>query len=299
MISDLELLDDDGEPVRGPDPGARAPGSGAAGPYTGASAPRAGAAGPYAGGGGGVGGPPSGGPGGGPRVPAGDAPAAGVRDPRGRPWPWALGGALVASVVWGGGLAVHQALDRGPDLGGYRATDGLCAEAPLSSLVAAYGKRGATTSDDSTRHPALDRAYCSVQLGEQPTTYEVTIRYELHRQVDPGAEFDAKERQSLLDEGPEPQPVVGLGEQAYFGDGASYADLVVLDGHTVLGLSVSLVHEYDLDGEDHESPDEQEVPALTDVKGPMVEDMRKLMEVLRGAPPEGIQPSSVPTPGAD
>ncbi|WP_228980383.1 hypothetical protein [Streptomyces sp. DH12] len=298
MISDLELLDDDGEPVRdtGPGrvPGARTPLPGGAGPFAAASAPPAGA--PYTGG---PGGPPPGGDGdGGPRGPADDAPTA-ARGLRGRPWPWALGGALAASVLWGGGLTLHQALDRGPDLGGYRATDGLCAEAPLTSLVAALGKRGATTSDDSTRHPALDRAYCSVQIGEQPTTYEVTIRYALHRQVDPGAEFDAVERQSLFEQGPEPQPVAGLGERAYFGDGESYADLVVLDGHTVLGLSVSVVQEYDLDEAVPEPPNQDAVATLTGVKEPMVKDMRKLMEVLRGAPPEGIRPSPVPTPGAD
>lgn len=262
MISEPELLDDQGDPPRGTTP---------------VRGPRGGA--PY---------------GLDPGHPEDGSPPAGRGGGRyRRPWLWALGGALGASVLWAAGLAAYQT--RGPDLGGHRASDALCAEAPLSALVTALGKRGATTDADAYGHPALDRTYCSVQLGEAPSGYEASLRYELHKETDPAPEFDAVQSQAAMPEEPAPEPVPALGDKAYFSvSGGTYAELVVLDGPAVIGLSVSTLHEYIDDTGD--PPGESTHAPLDGVKEFMVEDMRELMERLRSPAPSG--PDGTPSPDA-
>ncbi|AOT60810.1 hypothetical protein ACFV08_21105 [Streptomyces fradiae] len=254
MISEPELVDDAGEPLRPGRPTAYAAGGGF--PYGSGADPV-----------------------------EGGAPAVLPGGRYRRRWLWAFGGALGASVLWAAGLTAYQT--RGPDLGGYRAAPSLCAEAPLSALVTALGKRGATTSAESYEHPVLDRAYCAVTLGELPSTYEVNLRYELHKQADPGVEFEAVRKEAALPEEPAPEPVPGLGEKAYFSvGGGSYAALVVLDGQAEIALSVSGLHEYVDDTGD--PPGESTHAPLDGLKEFMVEDVRELLERLRTAPaPDG------------
>ncbi|MDT9684702.1 hypothetical protein RND61_21975 [Streptomyces sp. TRM76323] len=250
MISEPELLDDEGDPPRGAAP-ARGPEGGAPAPGRGGARYR-------------------------------------------RPWLWALGGALGASALWAAGLTAYQT--RGPDLGGYRATEALCAEAPLSALVTALGERGATTGADTYEHPVLDRAYCSVQLGEPPTGYDASLRYQLHKESDPGPEFGAVQGRAAVPGEPAPEPVPGLGDEAYFSvSGGTYAELVVLDGPAVIGLSVSTaLHEYLDDTGD--PPAESTHAPLDGVKEFMVEDVRALMERLRSPAPSDL--AGTPSPDA-
>ncbi|MCQ0023910.1 hypothetical protein M4914_13750 [Streptomyces somaliensis DSM 40738] len=217
------------------------------------------------------------------------APAAGWAGPRyRRSWSGVLCGALGASVLWAAGLTAYQT--RGADLGDYRTPDALCAEAPLSALVTALGKRGATTTADTYEHPALDRAYCSVQLGEAPAGYEASLRYELHKKTDPAPEFEAVQGVAAMPEEPGPEPVPGLGDKAYFSvSGGTYAEIVVLDGPAVIGLSVGTLHEY-ADGSD-----EPTHAPLDGVKEFMVEDVREIMERLRSPAPPG--PAGTRSPG--
>ncbi|MCP9986648.1 hypothetical protein LUX01_08010 [Streptomyces sudanensis] len=183
-----------------------------------------------------------------------------------------------------GGLAAYQT--RGADLDDYRPSDALCAEAPLSALVTALGKRGATTTADTHEHPALDRAYCSVRLGEPPAGYEASLRYELHKKIDPAPEFEAVQGEAVMPEEPGPEPVPGLGEKAYFTvSGGTYAEIVVLDGPAVIGLSVGALHEYDGDA-DKPSGEPTHAP-LDGVKEFMVEDVREIMKRLRSEEPPG------------
>jgi hypothetical protein len=263
VISEPELLDDAGDPLR---PGGRDPhGPGGDGTPHGFGGGRSGD-GPYG--------------------PEGGAPAGGTRWSRyRRPWMWALGGALAASALWAAGLAAYRTGD--PDLGGYRAAPSLCAEAPLSALVTALGKRGATMDAQAFSHPALDRSYCTVHLGEPPTGYEASLRYELHRKTDPGPEFEARHREAAMPDEPVPELVPGLGEKAYFSvSGGTYADLYVLDGPVVLALSVSTVGEYIDDT--GPPPGESTHAPLDGVKEFLVEDARELLERLKAAPPRGL-----------
>ncbi|MEU2183176.1 hypothetical protein [Streptomyces thermolilacinus] len=277
MISEPELLDDAGEPLRPGTPHPDPHGPGRDGIPYGSGGGRFEGGGPYGTGGG----APYGSP-----LREGGAPAGGTRWERyRRPWVWTLVGALGASVLWAGGLAAYRT--GGPDLDGYRTAPSLCAEAPLSALVTALGKRGATTDAQAYTHPALDRSYCSVHLGEHPTAYEVSLRYELHRKTDPGPEFEALHREPYASGEPAPEPVPGLGEKAYFSvSGGTYADLLVLDGPVVLALSVSTIAEYIDDT--GPPPGESTHAPLDGVKEFLVEDARELLERLRSAPPTDL-----------
>ncbi|WP_187645712.1 hypothetical protein [Streptomyces sp. TRM49041] len=288
MISEPELIGDDGEPVRigatGARPDGRFPGDGNDGDNGGDGGNAYGRDGRDGRDRGDV----TGG------VPAG----AGNRWGRRRRL-WALGGALGASVLWAAGLSTYRTL--GPDLDGYRTTEALCAEAPLTALVTTLGKRGATSYDDTTDHDALSRGYCSVQLGEGPATYEVALRYELHKKTDPDAEFEAREGEPLLGDGPSPSPLPGLGERAYFSQGGGiYPELVVLDGQAVLAMSVNVYYEYDHTTDEAQGPDDAAVAALAGVREFMVEDMKTLMRRLRTAPSPTppSPPASPPSPSA-
>lgn len=223
-----------------------------------------------------------------PPVPAPPAPAGGrpeVAEPlpdgerrAPRPWVWALGGALVASALWAGGLYAYRAT--GPDLGGYRATENLCGEAKLTAMSLAYGKRnGGPARGPHSRHEALDRAECSVTFGTGEPFYGADFTYELHRKTDPGPEFEPREISDVYSDY-DWQPVAGLGERAFYAqDEEGFAALKVLDGQAVLTLFVTAQMDYD--PESDEPPPEPDGSALSGVKDVMVEDMKSLMAALK------------------
>ncbi|MFD7442929.1 hypothetical protein [Streptomyces sp. NPDC059909] len=203
-----------------------------------------------------------------------------------RPWLWALGGAVLASAVWAGGLYAYERI--GPDLGGYRVNRDLCKEAEFKALTAAVGTRtdGFSAADD---HRSLNRSTCVVDFlppgGREfeGLQYAVEVSYQLHKETDPEPEFDAEARPSPeFGDERKAKRIEGIGERAYLlmpdtGDGN--LDLVVLDGRAVLKISVFVQLNYGPEDEPVEKP-----PAGTDVpalKGAVIEDMKALIARLK------------------
>ncbi|MGW7367582.1 hypothetical protein ACWGI8_30215 [Streptomyces sp. NPDC054841] len=199
-----------------------------------------------------------------------------------RAWLWALGGAVVASALWAGGLYAYER--PGLDLQGYRVSRNLCLDAEFTSLGGALGARtGAIASVDE--HVALDRAHCSFQLTGtgQNQEYQVTVSYVLHKKTDPGAEFEVMRRPFAPDGDPrEVQPADGLGERAYLvipTEGYPLMDLDVLDGQAVIRVGVSAVFTYT--GEDDTEVPPPDVDELMSLKDHVVEDTRQLIARLK------------------
>lgn len=198
------------------------------------------------------------------------------RGPR-RPWLWALGGAVAASAVWGGGLFAYarQEDGRGPDLGGYRLGVDPCGRAKLEGLASVFGRRGESSNPITVEQPALYRAECSVVLEGKPVGYQVQVTYTLHRVTDPGPEFEALMNDPLQGSN---EQVSGVGEIAEFtDDNAGGMRLRVLDGQAVVELSLSPSLTYDGVGPPPEPPRLDPAAARTY----LVEDMTALMAELR------------------
>ncbi|MER7172004.1 hypothetical protein [Streptomyces mesophilus] len=207
-----------------------------------------------------------------------------------RPWLWALGGALVASAVWAGSLyAVRAGAETG--LEGYRLPDDLCTTATLASLSVKYGKR--TPAHRAVRKdPALDRAWCTAELGEQElgepgqggVRYAVNLSFALHKEVDPEPEFKTLATQKdWYDESDsaEIKEVTRLGERAYYTPGDSYGQptLDVLDGPVVLQMTISQSYDdVSMDEDEFVPPPE---PDFRGVRELMIEDMKVLMQDLK------------------
>ncbi|MFD0370331.1 hypothetical protein [Streptomyces sp. NPDC127114] len=210
-----------------------------------------------------------------PPPPAGQDTAA----PRARrPWTWALGGAMVASAVWAGGLyAYERGQDGGPDLGGYRTDRDPCQVAKAEGLAAAFGPKGVSPDEPlKVDHPALFQWSCSVTLASKPITYTLHISYDLHRVTDPGPEFLAvREDPQLLGGG---ERISGIGEVAYFGGAYEENSLTVLDGQAVLSMSLQPMDDFD---EDTNQPIEAPELDPAAMQTYLVEDMRQLMTALR------------------
>ncbi|WP_240139318.1 hypothetical protein [Streptomyces sp. MUM 178J] len=201
------------------------------------------------------------------------------------PWAWALAGAVGASALWAGGLYAYERV--GPDLGGYRATENLCEDAELKALTGALGVKQAPTPWVS-EHAALDQAKCMLSLeplGQEPLVDEegneisadpyAEIGYDLHRRVDPEAEFEATlhtRAEMYYGESRTVKPVDGLGERAFLIISTDNSrSLEVLDGQARLSLSVTPGYY----GEDEERTDLSKIEPL------LVEDMKALMARLK------------------
>lgn len=216
-------------------------------------------------------------------------PRAGAR------WLWALGGAVVASAVWGAVLFADGSRDGAPDLHGYRLGQDPCPAVGLKSIGAAIAPREPESEFETgmLRHDALDRAQCDISLrtgSEQQRSdkgwsvdYTVTVKVALHKKTDPGVEFEAG--RTLTDFGVEPETKVeavpGLGDTAYLisleGGGQ---ELRVLHGGAVLSLALASSFIWEDDGQ---APDDAaELPDLGVHKAAMISDMRDLMSTLKG-----------------
>lgn len=228
----------------------------------------------------------------GPR-PAGDRPPR-APGPRARWW-WALGGAVVASAVWGAVLYADGSRDAAPDLHGYRLGQDPCAAVGLKSLGAAISPREPAERFEAEmlRHAALDRAQCSIPLrsesGEKRSdnawTVDYTVRIEisLHKKTDPGAEFEAERNATDLgvEPGTEVEAVPELGDKAYLLSLESgELELRVLEGGAVLSLRLASYSTFEGDGL---PPDDAvELPDLAPHKAAVISDMRDLMTGLKG-----------------
>lgn len=249
-----------------------------------------------------------------PRGPQGPDPA-GPSDPsaasagpsapggaRGRvrpPWRWALGGALLASVLWAGAWwAVTPQDDRPPVR--YALPMSLCDEAklPVLARLAEVGDW-----DDTPRlweHPGVDEALCMLhkppvgaeELRPAPSlVYEVQVSVALHKLTDPAPEFGAQPVAPGWTGmgGQDPRSVPGLGERALISE-AEYGRwwrLTVLDGAAVFTLNVTAWTQGVGDGSDggaaagtgpQADPPEPDADAI---QAAMIDDMHGLMRALR------------------
>ncbi|MFI6960480.1 hypothetical protein [Streptomyces sp. NPDC050149] len=218
------------------------------------------------------------------------------RAPRpGSKWLWALGGAVVASAVWGAVLFADGSPEGAPELHGYRLDRDPCPDVRLKSIGAAIAPRG-LESDFGTgmlRHAALDRVECYIPLHaesgqHQPdkgwnVSYTVAIRIALHKRTDPRAEFEAERNATALGVDPktEVEAVPELGDKAYllsFETADQGQELRVLEGGAVLSLQISALVSWD----DDQPPEEaEEDPDLSPHKAAMISDMRDLMTDLK------------------
>ncbi|MFE4370163.1 hypothetical protein ACFRMN_18360 [Streptomyces sp. NPDC056835] len=207
-------------------------------------------------------------------------------------WLWALGGAVVASAVWAGGL---YAYDRtGPDLGGYRISEDLCLDADLSALSKLLGvKRSPQPAVEEQR--AIDRSFCNVTMMKGrphevkddalPTSYSsVTVNYSLHKETDPAPEFDATltplALSRIIDR--KTKRIPELGERAYLmTDSAGFTpELKVLDGRAV--FSIEVMSESVSEGPHGAgSPAEPERVDPAVLEPALVEDMKALMAAVK------------------
>ncbi|MFJ3581334.1 hypothetical protein ACIPPS_03710 [Streptomyces sp. NPDC090127] len=197
--------------------------------------------------------------------------------PRG-PWLWAVGGAAVASAVWAGGLVAYErSQSHGPDLGGYRTVEHLCEKAELKALSGMLGKQSVDRGSPTDRHPALDRARCSVTLGSADTGYGATVLYDLHKVTDPEPEFEAR----LGDLESEAKPYPGLGERAFFQreDGDAGAWMRVLDGQAELEIWISVQQSWDV--EKAEATPITEKVDLSGIEAALAQDLADLMAALK------------------
>ncbi|MFJ5780542.1 hypothetical protein [Streptomyces hydrogenans] len=188
---------------------------------------------------------------------------------------WALGGALLASALWGGGLYAYEAgrTDEGVDLGGLEAVEDLCERADLKALAMVLGERGATGPGPYLEDPVLSESSCSATFGQGDREQGVEVRYTLHKGADPGIEFAARAKhEGLL------LPVAGVGEQAFFGDrGEDGGTLRVLDGQAVVQLDIYRDWYENEDGE----AVEQGAPDLSGIDVPMAQDALALLAALK------------------
>ncbi|MFF5423269.1 MULTISPECIES: hypothetical protein [unclassified Streptomyces] len=192
---------------------------------------------------------------------------------RRRPWLWALGGALAASVVWGAGLSAYeQRKDAGPDLGGYQPFEDLCAVADLPALQGALGKRSQSGGSPVLNEPALHVTHCTVTFGPVESGPTVGITYTLHKVTDPGPEFDAR----ALSQG-SVRTIDGLGERAFFDDRGEEGGLLrILDGQIEVDLDVSRQYVADADGTVEMSDAD-----LSGIEVPLTQDALALLAALK------------------
>ncbi|MDT9688457.1 hypothetical protein Q5762_08840 [Streptomyces sp. P9(2023)] len=196
-----------------------------------------------------------------------------------RPWLWALGGAVVASAVWAGGLyAYERSREGGPDLAGYRTVTDLCARAELKGLAGVLGVKSADVGTFSENHAALDTAECSATLGPPETGYRVSLTYRLHKVTDPEPEFEARYEGSAYGEF---ERVDGLGETAFFllHPADEGAEMAVLDGQVELELSLSKRNAWDEDaGEEKAAVGRVDLSGIDTV---LAQDLTALMAALK------------------
>ncbi|MFE0422376.1 hypothetical protein [Streptomyces sp. NPDC058953] len=212
----------------------------------------------------------------------GDGDKGGRRRPPPKAWVWALGGALLSSVLWAGGLyAYSAATDGDPDTGPYRAVKDLCEIATMEQITKAFGAFD-MKDDQEFPHPAMHQASCSLSSGngeeESDTSHlavNVMIDYRLHKKTDPGPEFDALVTAEAGMMSREPERLKDLGERAYLvTDGEAYSVLHILDGQAVIRVQAdSFMNSV----EAVETP-----PEAVEHRNELIADVRTVLEKLRG-----------------
>ncbi|MEU7008027.1 hypothetical protein [Streptomyces sp. NPDC046332] len=196
-----------------------------------------------------------------------------------RPWLWALGGAVVASAVWGAGLyAYERSRAEGPDLGGYRTVANLCEKAELKALTGTLGAKSTDSGELAEDHAALLTAHCSVTLGSPETGYSVSLTYRLHKVTDPGPEFAAMHESPAMSDY---ERIEGVGESAYAvrHPDDEGAEMSVLDGQAELTISLSANVVWDEDA--GQGVVETDKVDLSGIETVLAQDLNTLMAALK------------------
>ncbi|MFI5760133.1 MULTISPECIES: hypothetical protein [unclassified Streptomyces] len=212
--------------------------------------------------------------------------------PYGRPWRWALGGALLASALWAGAWWAATPQDHSPPLR-YALPQSLCDAAKLPAVARLAENSGWEYTPRLWEHPGVDRTMCMLRTPpvdsegpERWLAYEAQVSMEQHKRTDPAAEFGADPGAvGWIGLGrPDLRSVPGLGERALISEteyGSGWR-LTVLDGGTVFTMDVSVwsVGEGE-PGPDAPAPEEPPKPDSDAVQAAMIDDMHGLMKALR------------------
>jgi hypothetical protein len=173
-----------------------------------------------------------------------------------RLWAAGLGGALVASAAWAGGLHADGLRTDGPrragapDMHGYVLHDSPCAGPVLKPLTDALKATDTRTVSPAVVHlgPALDQIRCTVETASPiplhggTARYEVVVAVDLHKATDPAAEFEDQRDLDVSDLIPVTtiESVPDLGDKAYFLTiSTGSQQLKVLDGGAVFTLTLT------------------------------------------------------------
>ncbi|MCX4958407.1 hypothetical protein [Streptomyces virginiae] len=195
-----------------------------------------------------------------------------------RSWLWALGGAVVASAVWAGGLYASGDRTAEPEIS-YRASKNLCQDFKARALSGITGdmhtKKPVNHESD---HPAVYVARCGLanagKDGVAPD-FDVVAQVGLHKKTDPSAEFDAPDLRMLAYAGGvRTAAVPDLGERAVMNvvTGESWLILKVLDGGVVFTVEAGAGTFAETNGRPATDVDA--------VQAAMIEDTRELMAAL-------------------
>ncbi|MDT3395667.1 hypothetical protein RKE29_03215 [Streptomyces sp. B1866] len=168
-------------------------------------------------------------------LPPGMGPGAGTGPGGGKGWLWAVGGVVVASAVWAGVLVATGGFggdDSEAVLGSYRYASDLCSRTDLTAFhnVGYQTEPPDSSTDTNPTHsgsedPAIDVMQCNVEFDPpNSTTSDYSYVYlnthaELHRESDPGPEFEpgyrAYEDQKFSTYSYTVKEVSGLGDEAF------------------------------------------------------------------------------------
>jgi hypothetical protein len=186
-----------------------------------------------------------------------------------RPVLWAVVGACVASVLWGGGLlAYHAASGDGVDLGSYRFQKNLCGKADVSPFLKEYPEKDDSPTNEALRHPAMDSMYCTLSLKKSGSTFSdayLSISVDFHKKSNPTPEFTATWETYSQRSGYKVRKLPGFGDQAYLvtqepsasGTSGSHSDtLAVRDGSVTYSMGWSAYSS---------STDTSDVPSVADI----------------------------------
>ncbi|WP_329177507.1 hypothetical protein [Streptomyces sp. NBC_01477] len=167
-----------------------------------------------------------------------------------RPWVWGVGGVVLASALWAGGLRLWSAHHNGrPDLHGYVLGDSPCGGSTLAPLTRALrAADSAAVSPAAARlGPALDQIRCTLSVGAPDSgggmdRYEIFVTIDLHKRTDPRPEFDDQLRIDGTDLTPveSAHRVAGLGDEAVAQTLSRQSEeLKVLHGGAVFTLTLT------------------------------------------------------------
>lgn len=168
-----------------------------------------------------------------------------------RLWAVGLGGVLVASAAWAGGLYAYGPRHSGvPNMHGYVLHGSPCAGLTLKPLTDALKATDTQTVSPAVVHlgPALDQIRCTIEttspipLHGGTARYEVVVGIDLHKATDPAAEFEDQRNLDTTDLIPvtTTESVPDLGDKAYFLTiNAGSQQLKVLDGGAVFTITLN------------------------------------------------------------